>query len=200
MKPIKRAIILCWIMLVACFAIKLFGGNWFEVVCTNEHFIKFCYFIDESFILREFLMLISYFISTFLILVCASSKSKLSKKQSIYISISLVFVFLTKYISANTKTFIEIVNTFTSPIIVNYIEEKDLKKCIKLYWKNGIIAYLIVFTFQFISFITRNIGIKYVDDNSFVSLILLIDYYLMILLYYLNNKLKKGELKWAAGV
>ena len=50
LKAIKRAIILCWVLLAVCFAIKLFGGNWFEIVCANEHFIKFCDFIDRAYI------------------------------------------------------------------------------------------------------------------------------------------------------
>lgn len=192
MKPIKRAIIACWVMLVACFAIKIFGGNWFEIVCTNEHFLKVCNFIDETIIAREILMFILYFISTFAILVCASCSSRLSKGQYIYIFASLIVVFLSKYFSSDVKTLIELINTITCPVIVNFIENKNIKQSIKKYWSNGIIVYIIVFAFQAISFITRNIGIRYVDDNSLVSFILLTDYYLMILLYYLNNKKKRG--------
>ena len=38
----KTLITACWIVLLCCFVVKLLGGNWFEIACTNEKFIAFC--------------------------------------------------------------------------------------------------------------------------------------------------------------
>ena len=45
---LKRMIIVCWILLAICFGIKLFGGNFFNIICTNEKFIEVCNFIDNT--------------------------------------------------------------------------------------------------------------------------------------------------------
>ena len=46
---LKRVIIVCWIALAICFGIKLFGGNLFEIMCSNENFIKVCNYADNHF-------------------------------------------------------------------------------------------------------------------------------------------------------
>ena len=35
-RVIKRSIILCWIALAICFIVKIFGGNFFEIVVHND--------------------------------------------------------------------------------------------------------------------------------------------------------------------
>ena len=74
LKAIKRAIILCWILLAVCFAIKLFGGNWFEIVCANEHFIKFCDFIDKAYINYP-LSCVFYITSNFFFIISFNGKT-----------------------------------------------------------------------------------------------------------------------------
>ena len=45
---LKRAIIACWVILIVCFIIKLFGGNFFNIISNNERFIQLCKFIDNT--------------------------------------------------------------------------------------------------------------------------------------------------------
>ena len=47
-KYIKRVIIVCWVALAICFVIKLFGGNFFQIICENETFIAICEFCDNN--------------------------------------------------------------------------------------------------------------------------------------------------------
>ena len=44
---LKRAINLCWFLLFVCFIIKIFGGNFFNIVCEKENFVKLCNYIDS---------------------------------------------------------------------------------------------------------------------------------------------------------
>ena len=46
-KFIKRVIIGAWITLALCFVIKLFGGNFFNIICENENFIAVCNYADN---------------------------------------------------------------------------------------------------------------------------------------------------------
>lgn len=192
MKPVKRAIILCWIMLVACFILKLFGGNWFEVICTNEHFIYICDFIDSHLILKYIIALFVYTIPSFFIILCCSKLPNPNKKQCIIIMTSLLIVWLSQFVSIATKSILEFINTIIIPIVLNFDKNNKIIS-LKKSWYKGFIGYALIFIFQFISFITKNIGLVIVHDNMLISAILLIDYYIMIALYYLYIKLIKGE-------
>ena len=44
----RITITLCWIALIAFWCLKLFGGNWFEIMVENENFIKFSDFVQNS--------------------------------------------------------------------------------------------------------------------------------------------------------
>ncbi len=196
MKPIKRAILLCWIMLVACFVIKLFGGNWFEIVCTNEHFSNICNFVDNNFLVSEIIGFLLYVPSTLIILLSTSLIPKPTKETTIEALTIIIIVWLTHYIGNVTKTIVEIFAFIISPLLLN-ITQNDVDKMdfVRKKWFLGIVGYAIVMIFQIISVITRNIGINFTDDSLLVTFFLMIDYYIMVLLYYLYVKLKKGDNK-----
>lgn len=191
MRPIKRAIILCWIMLVACFAIKLFGGNWFEVVCTNEHFSNFCKFVDQNLFLRVLIGTIMFVSSGYFIFVTISLLNKPTKKQKIIILISLIFISAFSEINITIKSALEFVVFCLIPYATNKVESAKEEKVFKKTWHLGILGYGVVFLFQFISLITRNVGIKITHDSLLITLILMIDYYIMIALCYLYVKNRK---------
>ena len=46
-RVIKRSIILCWIALAICFIVKIFGGNFFEIVVHNDRFTAVCEFCQK---------------------------------------------------------------------------------------------------------------------------------------------------------
>ena len=191
MRPIKRAIVLCWIMLVACFVIKLFGGNWFEVVCTNEHFIMVCDFIENNIILYQLLSFFVYLIPTFFMTITMCGIIKPKPKEIIVVFAFLAIAWISKFISHEIKSCFEFLSFFSLPIILNANNVVCIKKSIKSNWYKGILGTVLILAFQMISLFTRNIGIKIVKDNLVVSFILLIDYYIMIALYYLYMKTRK---------
>ncbi len=192
MKPIKRAIIACWVMLVACFAIKLFGGNWFEVVCTNEHFLKICEFIEGNKFAYVPLSLFVYLIPTVFILLSVCRKPKPNKSQLILIASSLFVCWAISYISDTAKYFMEIIVISILPTLVPLLdkERKPLREIAK-HWYRGILANAIILVFQLLSLITRNIGLKSLNDNLVITYITLIDYYIMAFLFYLNSLSKE---------
>lgn len=187
MKPIKRAIALCWIMLVACFLIKLFGGNWFEVVCTNEHFIKVCNFIDEHIFVENSLAFCLYVVFTTILISCACWISRPSKKQIIILSATLSFVWSTMFLSMTIKTILEIFCFLFFPI---YFNKWEIRKT----WFYGIVGYIADLSFQLLSLFTRGIKVSIIGDgNTLLALILMIDYYIMIILYFLLIKSRKEK-------
>ncbi len=197
MKPIKRAIILCWIMLVACFAIKLFGGNWFEIVCTNEHFSNICRIVDNNKIIWCIVSYSTYITSSSIIIfACSKNKSKLKKSTVFLVFCCLTICWLSQFISVSVKTIFEILAILFIPTILSVLYTSERKSVVlKNVWYRGILCAIITFGFQAISFITRNVGIVIVDDNTLISMILLIDYYIMSILFYLHFKATKMEVK-----
>ena len=190
MRPIKRAIILCWIMLVACFAIKLFGGNWFEVVCTNEHFSNFCEYVENNRAVYVSFSLFVYIIPTLFVILSVCNKPKPNKKELLFFLISLLVIRLSRYISTDLKSILELVFILLVPIFLDFVYTKDIKMSFKKNWYRGIVGNALVLLFQTISLLTKNVGLKLLNDNLVVTYILLIDYYIMITLYYLYIKLK----------
>lgn len=195
MKPLKRAIILCWIMLVVCFAIKLFGGNWFEIAVNNEHFSKVCETIDNTPILFYSIGWFLYVVSTFWV-VCSCSLIPIPSTFEMVTSLFvLTGVWASQFVSTMFKSIIEIAVLIVLPIVFNVVRNKDVRpiQTIKKTWYYGIIGAALILAFQAISLLTRNIGIKFTDDSTLVTFILLIDYYIMIVLYYLYIRLRKEK-------
>lgn len=195
MRPIKRAIVLCWIMLVACFVIKLFGGNWFEVVCTNEHFSNFCNFVDENWFLHQLFSFIVYFVPSVFLILAISVIPNPTKKQLFVIFAVICLSWSLKYISLNLKMYAELLFYSCMPITLRFIEEDvndDEIPLLKKYWYYGIVGNIIVFAFQAISLFTKSVGVHFDGETLVVTFIFLMDYYIMIALYYLYVKLKKG--------
>lgn len=197
MKAIKRAIILCWIMLIVCFIIKLFGGNWFEIICNNEHFINVCNYLDTHAVVRYCIAFPIYVVSTFFIICACSLCPKPNKKQAITILVCVSCVWFLQLFNQYVKMVFEILIHILMPFITRRLNENKelIKTTLKKTWYLGIIGYIISFVFQIISLITKNVGIKVIDDNTLISLIFMIDFYIMVALYYLYILLKnkKGE-------
>jgi hypothetical protein len=181
-------------MLVACFVIKLFGGNWFEVVCTNEHFSNFCNYIENNYAVYNILSAIVYVFPQIFAIFALCLLPNPKKHQVLFVIFALLVVWSSKFISRDLKSIIEMFFIFTVPVTIRLFgNESDIKKIVKKNWFLGIIGYFTIFSFQFISMVAKNVGLKLLNDNSVVTYILLLDYYIMIVLYYLYVKNYKKE-------
>ena len=197
MKAVKRAILLCWFMLVVCLVIKLIGGNWFEIICDNEHFIFVCDYIDKHWYIRYPIGYVLYTVSTVFVLLSTSFIVKPTLKQLGVILLSTTLVWFSSLIPTKhiqiVKLVLEIVMFLVLPFILHSLQDGFAcwKTTLKKTWFLGIIGYIFVLCFQTISLVTKNLGIKITDNNSLLTFILMIDYYIMITLYYLYVVLKK---------
>jgi hypothetical protein len=177
-------------MLVACFAIKLFGGNWFEIVCTNEHFSLFCDFVDKKPIIQHIIAFVVYFVSTFLIMISSSRQTNPKTNQKVFLFISISLIWFSKFSSMYLKTILEMSFFLFCPFLLNFaIKRKKAKR--KDFFKEilfGVFGIFLTWCFQIISLVVKNIGVSFVGNDTFLALILMIDYYIMIVLYYLYTK------------
>ena len=184
-KVLKTMIILCWVILGVCFAVKLFGGNFFEIVCNNRRFIKVCKWIDSKIFVFYLLQAIVYTIGTSIYLFGAS-KNVLSKKHKLIVIIISLLVYIIKRIllfyNQYVSMIIESLFLMTLPILFG-----------TKWWKSILLSF-ITYGFTLISVFVRNMGHIVAPDYSLIGLILLIDYYIMIILFWLySEQLKRRK-------
>ena len=179
----KTLIISCWVVLLCCFIIKLLGGNFFEIVCENEKFIRFCKFIDGN-ILKYVISFIMYMVSTYIYLL-SIVRNEISNNKKIIGAVVLAelwFIKLLVYDVPIIAMLLEFGVIIGLPIILN-----------KKYWKMSLIGCGLNLLFQFISLITKNVKLDYVDETMFIAIIFNIDYYIMIILFYLYRTKEYNE-------
>lgn len=186
---LRRAIILCWVLLALCLVVKIFGGNYFNIVCENENFIKFCNFVDNS-ILRYVLYYFSFFfINAMLIYICNPYFKICSKNGIVYIIFSL-FIWTAKviceYFSLNNYTLIYNIISFPLTYLLIYVGSK--KPLLSLF------AVIYDFVLAMVSSVVKSISISGNLTNSFLlTSIFMIDYYILLILSVLYRKYKRGD-------
>ena len=180
---LKRAIILCWILLFICFIIKIFGGNFFNIVCNNERFVKLCEFIDST-LIYYLIAFIFYLPSTFIYYYTVSCVGNLNKRNSIIIILSCIICFCIKWINHTIGMILEFISYF----IITYIICKTNGKSNKESLLRIIIGFILNNLFQIVSLFVKNLGLfKIMENNSLIQIIFSIDYYIMLILYLLYS-------------
>lgn len=183
---LRRMILLCWILLGICFIIKIFGGNFFSIICTNKTFIRICNYIDNSFWFY-ILNYINYILTTSLLILASCGQYKFNKIQMVIIAITYNLCFLLKFVSLTVSSICEQIILF---IMVPLSFNRNILRTI--------LAFVLVNAFQILSLITKNLGFRIMSDSFMVGIIFLIDYYIMLILYYLYSNLlkEKNKMGW----
>lgn len=191
-KVILTSIILCWVILLACFVVKLFGGNFFNVVCNNNAFIKVCQWIDKTPILFYTVQGLAYIFGTYLFILGGSKNSNSTKSKIILLLITVLLYALKRlllFVNPYIATTVEALVIIITPIIF------------KTKWWKSILLYGLMNVFALISTFTKNIGGLIIPDYSLLGLIMLIDYYIMIVLFYLYSiHLKRRSIMGGWGI
>lgn len=176
-----------WILLIVCLIIKLFGGNWFELGTENEKFMNFCNFVEGKLPLKMFIACIINAVSCYPIYCIILNKKTLNLKEF------LIFIPMTaikSIVSWYNSTISFVIDLFML-LVPTTILNKNFKRTI--------ICFALVNAFQIITILLRNLSFDFNTSNTVVENYLAqIDYYLMILLFYLytfKTKNKKTEAK-----
>lgn len=180
---LKRMIIVCWILLAVCFVVKIFGGNFFNIICENKGFIKVCDYIENTFWYYVVTFITSYIGNYFLWLIMFD-KEKFPKKQFWILNLIFIITFICQSILYHfgLSNFIFIIS------LIRYV---IVPLCFKCSWKRVLVVNILDIVFQLITMITKSIAILQFDTNVIIALIFMIDYYIMLVLSYLyNNQLR----------
>lgn len=182
---VKRMILLSWLLLGICFLIKIFGGNLFEIMLNNEKFIKICSIIDNHKVLRFIVYLISGGITLSLFSLAILEQWKFNRWQLYWVVGSVIVGSFCKAFIGDSIGFIyDCWQFFILPFV---LKKKISKRMILIV----VIGNILNLGFQMISLVIRNIGFKIITENMLIALIMCIDLYIMLLLYYLYSNYRR---------
>lgn len=179
----RITITLCWIALIAFWCLKLFGGNWFEIMVQNENFIKFCKFAEKSW-LKDLINLFTIIVTNYFLFGAISQKFYFPIKKTFIIIGLLVSMWAIRFL----PNILGLHFWYGYLVIILYgiFVQKGYKK-----WF-GVLGVLINFVFTTISIFVRNLPLE-LTTNFLIGNILLIDMYIMYVLYYLYFNLIRLE-------
>ena len=182
--PYGLIILISWIALIICLIVKLFGGNWFELWLENDNFIKFCEFVDETIWLKRTLAVIICLATTIPIYIIMLNDNK----PKLYILIILIVLSITKSILGWYNSSISfIMDIVILLVVITIFNKKPLR---------NVICFLILNAFQLLTIGVRSISLNFNYGNTFIEqTIYQIDYFIMIILFYLYNfNIKRKEI------
>lgn len=181
---LRRVIIISWASLALCFVIKIFGGNFFEIMCESPNYKALCEYADTHFWLKYLIAVCSSMLCQSFYTLAILQKYKFNKCQLIITIISVLISSFVKYFNNTIGLVFDIWLLFILPAI--------LLKDIKSTWKI-LFAFALNIVFQFISLIVKNLSFVFIDDSTFITLIYGIDVYLMCFIYYLYRNYNKEQ-------
>lgn len=182
----RITIFICWIALLAFWAIKLFGGNFFEIVVQNENFIKFSDIVQNTW-LKYLVSLFTIALANYLMIGAICQKFYFKGQQAIIVWLSIISMWTVSNFVPNTFFNIPIWYGYVVLLLIGIFYQKGYKKTF------GIIAIIFETAFSLISASVRNIPLAFME-NYLIIFVFMFDLYIMTTLYYLYsnlNKLKK---------
>lgn len=184
-KYLKRMIIGAWVALLICFAIKMLGGNFFEIICKNETFVAICAYKDTHLWL-DYIMSGAYcFVSLYFYSLAILQRSKYKIWELILVIITVLGGTAIKIWSYEYGWLFDIWQIGLLPMIL-------LGKKWKEYWKI-LLAFALLLVFQVVSMITKGATPEEIYNNSIIGMLYSFDVLIMTLLYYGYANLIKSK-------
>lgn len=177
----RIAIVLCWLSLFSFWALKIFGGNFFEIMVENENFLKFSQAVQNTW-LKYLVSFITTMFGNIIMFGAISQKFFFKGKELLFTIIAITSIwFVSNFIPLS---FISLPFWYGYFVIIVYgiIKQKGWRR---IY---GVFAIFLQFAFTSLSMIVRNVNLNVVTDYLMI-MILLIDMYIMYILYYLYSNL-----------
>lgn len=176
----KVLIIVCWVVYIICFILKLCGANWFKIACTNEDFINACNYVDNTKWLLMTISALNFVILCSLIILAMLGQKFYTPLQAIVFIPLFVITSIVGWYNSIANTILSFI-VFLLPIAFNY------KK-----WYRVLIGIFLYIVFQLISILTKSVDEFYLNNtSSLVAIILQIDVYILALIYYLFANARK---------
>lgn len=180
-------IVVSWILFIICLVLKLFGGNWFELGTSNTKFISFCEYVDNTLWLKKTLAVVICLFTTYPVYCIMLNEQKPKPIISITLIVLTIFKSLISWYNSIISFCLDV---FILLILMTILNRN---------FKRNIVCFLILNALQIMTLLLRNLDFgfgNFINGNSFVEQsIYQVDYYLMILLFYLYNFKRKKKVE-----
>lgn len=187
---LRRVIVISWISLALCFVVKIFGGNFFEIMCNNPNYKSLCEYAESHYWLNFVLQFSSSFYCQIFYMLAISKRYKMPLWEFLLTFIVVSISCPIRYFIPSCSIIFDIAMLFILPMI-------SIKWNFRECWQI-LIAFILTLLFQVISLFTKNLSLKIIDDSTFISLIYMIDIYIMCFLYYLYRNYEKEKTNMGA--
>lgn len=192
---LRRAINICWVLLAICFVVKIFGGNFFDIVCNNEKFVEFCSYVDNHLWCKIIIGSISSILTYSMFYLAILRKIKFSLKEFIFVVIECIAFVILRLLFPKFQLIYNIIQHFIIPFFFARGQNALLSNW---FIRHLIYGNVLNFTFQIISVFVKAVPVSLeISKSYFVLAILSIDMIIMFALYYLyaNKKISKRRTK-----
>lgn len=187
-KYLCRVIIACWLALIVCLIIKLFGANIFEIICKNETFIKVCEYADTHLWANYVISAIYCFVSLYFFTLAILQERKFKWWQLLIVILTVLVGTAVKIWNSIAGIIFDVWQFIAMPILF-------LGKQWKSYWKI-LVANALLIAFQLVSMYVKSIKVGTIlGDSVLVGTIFSIDVVIMIVLYYAYANVIKIKLQ-----
>lgn len=174
-------LIICAGLLVVIYFIKLLFPNFVIEISHIDSIVKFGVFIDSHIWLSYILNTILSFAIYYLICCACCGKKSLSWKENLIILATIVVGYFIREFLPNQYQVINLGSTLFLPLLF------------KGKFFNTVVIWLITNFLQTITLEIRNISALIYSFNFATLIILMIDYYIMLVLLYMLFNYKKGD-------
>ena len=182
-KALKRAIIIAWIFLGVSLIIKIFGGSWFNVAFSTQPMLRADAFLERHYWAQVIAFSVTTYAGFNLYYLAICQKRNFGKFLHIalipyFVIVSIVKVLLFSIGATNWGLLLDAVSLIIIPII---LLGKPKKKHLRV-----IIALGLYLIFAVISLVAKSVPIgPAIIVSVLTEIILAIDLYVMLLLFYL---------------
>ena len=176
-KVLGRMITVCWALLLICFVVKIFGGNFFAFIGESK---VVDYIINNVWLFIPY-KFIFYFVATYLTFMIIFNH----KYKALSAIMTIIMFSFKQFVNYNAiMRVLAFVIEFLCLIVIPII--------LKRKWYDLLYINIIVIIFQIVSLFVKNLSVFNFNTNEFVAYVYMLDYYIMVIMAYLYSK--KGEI------
>lgn len=181
-KHILTIIIVCWATMIFYTVVKLVTGMSFDLTTERESVIKICNYLDNTCI-KYIIATILYSVGTYLFYLTLVRKHI---GQDLPILILIIPTSIIKCINVWIGTIIELCVLIIIPLLSFKLRN----------WRQVVLCNLLLIGYQSLSLFIRNLGHYFNTTSLTLSVLLSIDYYIMLILHYLYNRKEVYDMGW----
>lgn len=180
-KVFNTVIILIWVTIIAFLVAKIFFGEYVAIAYSNPFLVKIGQFIDNHFWLKRFCYFLTTFATYYLYLCACCQVWKLKWKQLAIITPILLVMQVVKYFEPTIGSALDCVCMLSLP----YVLGAKYKTTVYIFTAHSLSQIIVAYA--------RNIPLHIINPNFMTMLLLMIDAYLWLILYYFYSNKFKGD-------